>query len=531
MAVWVPGSIEWGAYSGNIRVGIQVDKEDSIGHGESGCNFDVTYYTQNNVKINNDPMALNLGGRITDQIQFTNDQGTGVIQRNGTKRYTYNYGGNEYGSSPGTVSFTATLGGYGGGTPSKTNSVNIPKRPYGTPAPPIFQSVSYGSDTGVTVQWANQVTVGEPYQALYVDRYIYGIQDWTRVANLGGTTAASTAIATGFAPNWKATYRVFAGNEVGTSGLAQTNDVWSSPGTPGSQSRTQLSGGTVQRIAWANTVSYPEYETLIEVSVNGGAWAALATKASGVTSHDHTGVSPASRYKYRVRAHNTASTSLYSGYVETDESSGSTSAPGAPSALAPGGDVTVDPKAPIALTWTYNSTDTTEQSQFEVQHREVGTSTWFATSPPVNVTAAKTWTLAPDTYDYTKHIEWRVRTWGFNTSLPSAWTTASFWSMDEIPVKYPLVINLSTGRVEALSGGGAAGVGDADVFYYEQNYTVPTTSIGYSHGLGTKGLTIEFYDVSGNQRIGDVTKTNDTISMTFANPMTGLMVVYGSVAA
>jgi hypothetical protein len=98
-------------------------------------------------------------------------------------------------------------------------------------------------------------------------------------------------------------------------------------------------------------------------------------------------------------------------------------------------------------------------------------------------------------------------------------------------VKYPLVINLSSGRVEALSGGGAAGVGDANVFYYEQNYTTATTTVGYNHGLGTKGLEIEFYDSGGVQRFGDVTKTADTITMTFYHPVTGLMIVYGAVAA
>jgi hypothetical protein len=149
----------------------------------------------------------------------------------------------------------------------------------------------------------------------------------------------------------------------------------------------------------------------------------------------------------------------------------------------------------------------------------------------VNVTAAQTFTLAPDTYDYTKHIEWQVRTWGFNTSLPSPWAPASFWTMDEIPVKYPLVINLTTGRVEALSGGGAAGVGDANVYYYEQNYTTGALTVGLTHGLDTKGLEIEFYDNTGEQRFGDVTKTLSSITMTFAHPMTGLMIIYGAVAA
>jgi hypothetical protein len=530
MSTWLPGGIEWGAYSGQIRVGIKVDREDQILHGEGSCRFEVTYYTQNNVKINSDPMALNLGGAITDQIQFTNDQGTGVVQRNGTKVYTYSYGPNEYGSSPGTKTFTATLGGYAGGTPSKNNSVQIPARPYGAPSAPFFQSASWNSDSQITVQWAQAPTSGEPWSAVYVDRYIYGVQDWTRVANLGATGATSGAIATGFQGNWKATYRIFSGNVAGYSGAVQTNDVWSSPAAPSGFTRTQISGGTIQRLTWANQVGYPEYVTQLWYQVNGGAWTALPNQGAGVTSFDHSGLSPANRYAYRICATATQ-IALSSGLVYSDESSGSTSAPNPPSALAPGGDVSVDPKTPIALTWTHNPTDTTEQTQYELQHRELGTGTWFATSPPVQPAVGKSYTLVPDSYDYTKHVEWRVRTWGFNTSLPSAYTTAAFWTMDEIPVKYPLVINLTTGRVEALSGGGVAGVGDANAYYYEQNYTTATSSVGLSHGLGTKGLEIEFYDGTGVQRFGDVTKTADTITMTFAHPMTGLMIVYGAVAA
>ena len=524
-------AIEWGNYEGGIQVGIKVDVESAITHGEGSCHFDVTYYTQNNKKIDNDPMVLNLGGAIGGQIQFTNNQAAGVVsQRGAVQSYRYDYGGNEYGSSPGTKTFSATLGGFSGGSPSKNNSVAIPTRPYGAPAQPFFQSASLSSDTAGTVQWAQQATVGEPYQQVYVDRYIYGIQDWTRVANLGATTAASYAIATGFAPNWKATYRIFAGNPAGYSAAVQTNDVYSTPGEPSGFARTQISGGTIQRLTWANTCSYSEYVTQLWYQVNGGAWTALPSQGSGVTSYNHTGVSPSNRYRYRICTTATNVT-LSSALVYSDESAGVTTAPLAPSGLAPASEVSVDPKTPVALTWTYNSTDTTEQSQFELQHREVGGSTWFAADPAVNLTSARTYTLPPNSYDYTQHIEWQVRTWGFNTTLPSPWAHAQFWSMDEIPIKYPLVINLTTGRVEALSGGGAAGVGDADAYYYEQNYTTATSSVGLAHGLGTKGLEIEFYDNTGVQRFGDVTKTDDTITMTFAHPMTGLMIIYGAVAA
>src|SRR4051812_29104667 len=116
MAVWVPGTIEWGAYEAsggvNLRVGIKVDVEDSISAGEIYCNFDVTYYTQTDSagKYNSDAQTLNLSGAINASINYTNNQGAGAGAVNrGTRSHRYEYGVNSYGSSPGTVTFAAQV--------------------------------------------------------------------------------------------------------------------------------------------------------------------------------------------------------------------------------------------------------------------------------------------------------------------------------------------------------------------------------------------------------------------------------------
>ena len=531
---WTPGNVEWGAYDHGMRVGVAVDVED-ISHADAGCNFHATYFTQNNARVTSDAQVLNLSGAIDGQISYTNNEGTGIIQRGGMKAYTYNYGANEDGSSPGTKTFSATVGGSNAGsTASKSNSVNIPKRPYAAPAAPFLQSAQTNSDTSVTVQWYNNTTAGEPYSNVYVDRYVYpyggyGGENWTRIANYGALSGASSMDA-GAVPNWKFTFRIFAGNVEALGAAAQTNDVWTTPGAPANFARTTTgAGNSTQHLTWTNTVNYGEYQTQLWYQVDGGAWTYLGALGAGATSYDHTGTDPARKYRYLICSTNTSVT-LSSGLVLSSESSGTTSAPATPTNLLPAVDVSVDPRVDQVLSWTYTSTDGSAQRTFDLQHRIVGAATWNTASLGTQDPTRASYTLPHDTYTYSDHIQWQVRVYGVSAT-PSAYASSTFFGMDEIPVKYPLVINLSTGRVEALSGGGAAGVGNADVLYYEQNYTVATSTVGYNHGLGTKGLEIEFYDSTGVQRFGDVTKTADTITMTFYHPMTGLMIVYGAVQA
>jgi hypothetical protein len=526
---------DWGDFQTaggkSMRLGIDW-YVDPVGHTSTYAALHCDFWTDNNSTYSNDAQTINITMAGVANINFTNNQGpnagpngNGQINR-GSRVVTVPYDSWSYGNSPGWFAVRAELSGADNGiTPSVSINVPIPARPFAPPAAPYWQSATWQSDGAVLVQWTNSPTSGEPYDAVYVDRYTYNYEDWVRVMNGGGSAAS---LSTGVQANRKYAYRVFAGNSTGYSGPVQTNDVYTSPAAPSNFTRT--TAGNTQVLSWANSVGYGEYKIQLWEQVNGGAWTALADQAAGSTGVTLTSRILANKYKYRICSTAT-NAALSSALVLSDESAGTTSAPAAPTNLAPATDTVISGESPIALTWTYNATDGSEQTQFELQHRVVGSSTWNATSPPVQVSAGKSYALAADTYGPELHIEWQVRTWGVNTSLPSAFTKVQFYTAALIPVKYAMVLNVTTGRVEALSGGGAAGVGDANVFYYEQNYTTPTSSVGYTHGLATKGLKIEFYDMSGNQRFGDVTKTNDTITMTFAYPMTGLMVIYGSIAA
>lgn len=460
---------DWGAWEGSgnqMRVGINVVWE-AIGHGEAGATATVTYYTQNNFSWSDD-QTLNFGGSIGGSVSFHNGQGDNVVTQRAQRTYTYNYGGNEYGSSPGSKTFSASLSGaYNGITPSNSVSSKIPARPYGAPAIPASASVVRVSDETNKVTWVNRDTSGEPYDNVLVDRLIYAYatngyagQDWSRASTAGGGAQSYSDAAA--IPNRKYIYRVAAKNNVDISGWNNTNQIWTSPGDPSGCTRSGT--GTTQTVTWNNNVNYGEYETQVWHAAN-GVWDAspIATVGPSVTSYAHTGVSLTVQHQYRVRARNTSTPSLYSGYSgDTTPSAGSTYPPNTPTNLDPSSGQVVDPSDVIVLTWQHNAgADAAKQTGFDLQHRVVGDSTW--TVVPKQTTANSTYTLPPNAYGYTKNVEWQVRTYGSDPSPSPFTTSALFVTMDPIPKKYPVLLDLTSGRLEASSTGSTGSSGSSSV--------------------------------------------------------------------
>jgi hypothetical protein len=453
-------AIEWGSYEASgglsMRVGINVITEAEILHNEIQCHYDVEYYTQNSAKYNNDAQTLNLSGDIGGSINFTNDQGAnsgpngnGVILR-GTRSFNYQYGTYEYGDSSKTVSFGATLAGASNGiTPSKTNSAQVPARPYGAPPQPFFQSATRNSDYSISLNWANPAGgPGEAPTGVYIDRFIENFQAQTVIGNVGGPPVTYTD--GGMSPNKKSIYWIRTYNQAGASAYSQTNWVWTTPAVPSNCVRNTVA--LTQVITWTNNVNYAEYEIELHHAAD-GVWGAFVTLPAGTTSYTHNASSPGGapsptvKHTYGVRAHGTGDTSLYSGFVYSSESSGFTAAPSAPTNLAPTGSFIVDPVAPTVLTWQHNPTDGYDQTKYEIQHRVAGTTPW--TSSGEVTSSQKTHTLAPSTYPESTDVEWQVRTWGVHATASPWSATATYQTADPIPIRYPMLLNLTTGRMEA----------------------------------------------------------------------------------
>lgn len=455
-------AIEWGAWEGSgnaMRVGIDVDWE-VISHIETAATATVKIYTQNNFSWDDD-QSLNFGGSIGGSDGFHNGQGDGVVTLRSTKTYTYNYWANEYGSSPGSRTFTAKLSGaYNGITPSKSVTKAIPARPIGSPAAPANVSVQRVGDGTQKVTWTNKSTTGEPWQSIQVQRSRAGGDFFQVGTPWAGATSFSDSSTDA---DEKYQYRVRAENSVGESAYIWTGLIFTTPSTPTNVHRTGPdSGAGNQVITWSNnSPGYTEYETQVWAAQD-GVWSLLATKADGVTSHTHTSPDPTKRWKYRVRHKTTSGVqeTLYSPYgsvtdattgaEETDETQGSTHPPNPPTSLSPNG-LTLDPSLAAIFKWTHNPTDATSQTKYEVQHRLVGATAWTSTGAVTSGTSS--YTLPKNTYADGDYAEWRVRTWG-NDPTASPWSAVVSFSwvltpIPEDPIKLPVLMNLQNGELEA----------------------------------------------------------------------------------
>ena len=453
--------LTWGPWvdaSGNgMRLGIAVTvtagNDGAIDHGSAQAKFTVEFYTQNRNAYSNDTQSINYSGAIGGSVTYNNSQGTGQVKRD-TKVYYYDYGPNEYGSGGVTKTFSGTVvGAVNGVKPSETRTPNVPDRPIASPAKTTNATAARISDAATQITWTNQATAGEPYGNVKVFRQVlpYGSfpgNGYAEVANLGG---GATSYQDGVIANRKWQYYTQATNNAGNSGFDLTGAILTTPADPSSCSRTP--SGPNQIINWANNVLYADHQTEVWRAQN-GTYAHLATVGSGVTSYQDNNVPGSSRWKYCVRCVSTSG-GLYSGFSnETSESelvvgggTPSYTAPNPPTGLAPANNQVLPPIGITSLSWAHNPTDGTPQTRFLLRHREVGAGTW------VNVdvtTATSAHTLAANTYGYSKSIEWQVATYGYLTSSPSPYSTLANWkTADPVPKKYPLYLDLDSGRVEA----------------------------------------------------------------------------------
>lgn len=427
-------AIDWGAWDyggGNgMRVGIEVTWE-AISHSEAAATATIKIYTDTQYNYSADSQTLTYSGSISGSTSFSNSQssGGGAVLR-ATKTYTYNYGSSEYGSSPGTRTFTAKLSGaYNGVTPSNSVTSSIPKRPYAAPAAPTNVNTSRISDTSIKTTWTNKDTAGEPWDSIDVQRDDGANDVWNSIVGTPGGGATSFTDSTTGA-NYAYRYRVRSSNSIGDSGWVEGDLIYTTPAAPTIGSRTPGTGAQ-QVVTWTNRASsYMVFQTEVWVSRDGGAtWSLLTTQGSSVTSFTDTAASAAQKTGYKVR-HKTAGGAqgtLYSAYsATTDFTVGTVSAPNAPTVLAPDGNLIISPSQAKTFTWNFNTTDTTDQTAYQIQYRVVGSGSWTVLSKTAS--AVKSWMAAASTFNDSTSYEWQVRTWATATTGGSDGTGASAWS-------------------------------------------------------------------------------------------------------
>ena len=212
------GPWEYGGGNG-MRVGIDPSTA-AVTHASTTVVLSFAAYTENQYNYD-DYQTLTFGGTAGSGTYDYNNQsstGSGDVLRT-TRTYTYTYPAGSYGTSPGSVTFSATVSGaYNGVTPSHTVTVAIPARPYGVPAAPTAATVARVSDTSHTITWTSHSTTGEPYSSVEVQRSTDG-GAWARIATLGNVSSYTD---TTTSANHQYQWRVRASNSAGASGFSST---------------------------------------------------------------------------------------------------------------------------------------------------------------------------------------------------------------------------------------------------------------------------------------------------------------------
>lgn len=499
-------AISWGSWEGSspnrIRVGIDVSWE-AISHSEGAATATVKIYVD--VEGNwSDTQTLTFTGSISGSITFSNNQNNNSVLRE-TKTYTYNYGGSEYGSSPGSRTFGANLtGAFNGATPSKSVSSNIPARPYGAPAAPTNVNTTRVSETSAKTTWTNRDTAGEPWNTVRIQIDGAANDVWNGDAGTtggGGTSFTDTGLSSNSAYRW----RVRAENSVGDSAWVEGDLIYTTPAAPTNAVRTGANGAN-QVITWTNNVnSTNDHRIQVERSINGGAWTQIAETARDSETYTDTypATHPSDRFKYRVRARSNggAQGTLYSSYsAETTETSGVTTPPDAPTNLSPSGNTVINPNFAKTFSWLHHPTDTSAQTGFQIRWREVGAGSWTERTKVVSGTQSTS--LAAATFPDNKDLEWQVRTWGGATTGGSDGTGASPYSDSALfktvgdpnlfrERKRVMRLDLDTGKPETAPVGVLPPIGSITMF------AGPTAPSGWLICDGSLVSTTTYQDLFG----------------------------------
>ncbi len=171
-----------------------------------------------------------------------------------------------------------------------------------------------------------------------------------------------------------------------------------------------MNGDTVDVALTWDDVSSREARYVVQYRVVGQDWRDGANLVAGVTGTTLTGLSPATRYGFRVGAPNAQGWTSYSyEWVTRTPGNGPPTPPGNLRATTPGSQLV---RGRVDLTWNdYAESET----GFVVQYRELGTEAWLVSQNlPANATAAAVTGLLSD-YDY----ELRV---GASNSHGTAWS-------------------------------------------------------------------------------------------------------------
>lgn len=437
-------TIQWGSYdlgsspggTSGMRVGIEVTNT-SVSNGSSSVTFTFKVYTQNYLAYTGDSQGLAFGGGGgSGSVSFSNSSATGAVVLRATRTYTYNYPSTSYGSSPGGISFSATsTGAFDGTSASKSIVAPVPARPYAAPARQTGVTLTRNSDTQATLTWSRAATTAAPYTSQTIQYRYWTGSAWS--AWMSAATATSTAtsyVRTGMSANNIYQFQIRANNTVGSSSFAASNGISMTPAAPSNVVSAVSASGTQITTTWArnHVIPYSPYVTTytIQRSVNGAAYAALA---SGITTQSYTDATPgAGTNRYKVLATTTYPPGTSSAYVEGNTVS-TIVPPLAPTLLSPNGPV-VDLSQPLTFTWQHNpGADGAAQSMFRIQYSANGGTTWQNLVSDV-ASSVSSYTMPGGTLpNQITPYQWQVKTVGVASASYGPYSATATFTGSSVP--------------------------------------------------------------------------------------------------
>jgi hypothetical protein len=210
----------WEYAGGNgMRVGLDISWS-SVVHASTTAVATVEFWTENQYTYD-DNQEMDVSSNLGSNFDYNNTQGGSETKR-GTRTYTYTYSSGSYGTSPGTVTFSAeVLGTYNGVTPKETVVSTIPARPAAVPNAPVLTATVPAAPTGVSQINLSWTTPDNQGSAL--DNYTLQASSTSSTTGFATIFSDSTVPLsttynyTGLLANKQYWFRVLASNGVGNS--------------------------------------------------------------------------------------------------------------------------------------------------------------------------------------------------------------------------------------------------------------------------------------------------------------------------
>lgn len=312
-------AITWGTWRyGNIgqasengmRLGMEVSWTTPT-HTSTTVTATIDVWTENEYTHSGDTQTLNYSANLGADTNYTNNSGGSPVQR-ATKTYTYTYASGSYGSSPGTVTFTAELTGHywdDGTNPTVSISPSIPARPAAVPDAPVLTATVISSSQ-INLSWTTPDNNGSALDAYVLQ--VSTTSSTTGFANLfsDSTLPLSTSYShTGLPKYTNHWYRVLASNGVGNSAYSTVRNARTSATVPGAPTGlTATPDVTSVALSWTAPTDTGGIGLDLATDYEVKRGATTLGYSGSATSFTDTGVSPATAYTYTVAAVNSIGT-------------------------------------------------------------------------------------------------------------------------------------------------------------------------------------------------------------------------------